>query len=65
WAYYMGQQEVKPAAELIGYVQKSKARNAACWINVGPTPEGEILAAEAAELRQVGAWMRTNRATLR
>lgn len=64
WSYRT-EQELKPASQLIGYLETSAARNAFCWLNLGPTPEGEILATEAAELRQVGAWVRANEEKLR
>jgi len=57
WAYF-NEQEVKPAQQLIAYVRQSNARGATCWLNVGPTPTGEILAEEVVRLREVGAWMR-------
>jgi hypothetical protein len=28
-----------------------------CWLNIGPTPEGTILAEEAAVLRQIRPWL--------
>lgn len=60
WSYFRGQQEVKPAPQLIGYVQQSAARGALCWLNVGPAPEGNILAEESTVLRQLGDWLREN-----
>ena len=59
WSYYRGQQRVRPATQLIEYVQESAARGAVCWLNVGPAPEGKIVEEEAAELRQVGDWLRS------
>ncbi len=59
WAYF-NEQEIKPAEQLIAYVRDSDARGATCWLNVGPTPTGEILPQEAARLGEVGAWMRTD-----
>ncbi|NLG26302.1 MAG: alpha-L-fucosidase [Chloroflexi bacterium] len=60
WAWYT-EQDVKPAALLIDYVRDSNARGATCWLNVGPTPLGEILPEEQDRLREVGAWMRSQR----
>jgi len=60
WSYFVGEQQVKPAEQLIEYVRRSGEHKAVCWLNVGPTPEGEILTEEADALRQVGQWMAQN-----
>jgi alpha-L-fucosidase len=62
WAYYEGEQRVQPAAQVIQQMTECWKRQAVYWLNVGPTPEGEILAEEAAVLRQVGAWLRGHEA---
>ncbi len=58
WAYYKGEQQVKAAEQIIKQLSECMRRDAVYWLNVGPTPEGEILPEEAAELRKVGAWWR-------
>jgi len=58
WSYFEGAQEVEPGNKLTGYVTESAKRNAVCWLNAGPTPAGEILAEEAAALRDAGTWLR-------
>ena len=60
WSYFK-EQKVKPAEELISFLARSTERNAKCFLNVGPTPAGEILAEECAELRKVGEWLHENR----
>lgn len=62
WAYYAGEQRVRSAEEVIKQMEACWQRQAVYWLNVGPTPEGEILAEEAAVLRQVGAWLRKRQA---
>jgi hypothetical protein len=37
---------------------ESHQRHATCWLNAGPTPEGEILPAEVAEFRRLGQLLR-------
>jgi len=54
WAYYTGEQRVRPVDQLSSYLAGSVQRNARCWLNVGPTSNGEILAEEIAVLRQLG-----------
>jgi len=55
WSYFkLEQQEVKPVEQLVNYVVDSAKRNATCWLNVGPTPEGEIMAEEVTALRAAG-----------
>lgn len=55
WSYFkLEQQQVKPVEQLVSYVIDSARRNATCWLNVGPTPEGEIMAEEVAALRAAG-----------
>jgi alpha-L-fucosidase len=59
WSYFkQAQQEVKPVEQLVNYVIDSAARNATCWLNVGPTAEGEILAEEIERLRAAGDQLR-------
>ena len=58
WSYFGGEQQIKPADRLIEYVSESKKRDAVCWLNVGPTAQGEIIPEEAMVLRQVGEWLR-------
>jgi len=54
WSYFSGEQQVKPADQLVAYLTESAKREATCWLNVGPTPGGDILAEEIRELRKLG-----------
>ena len=58
WSYFRGEQQIKPVEKLSAYVRESHRRGAVCWLNVGPTPEGTILADEVAVLRQTGQQLR-------
>jgi alpha-L-fucosidase len=59
WSYISGEQNVKPAERIIRYLTDSANKQAFCWLNIDPLPDGSILAQEANELRQVGAWLRS------
>lgn len=54
WSYRQGEQAVKPAEELLRLVMESRKRNATCWFNIGPLPDGTLLPAEVAELQRLG-----------
>jgi alpha-L-fucosidase len=54
WAYMREQQEVKPVGELVRFITQSAARNAKCWLNIGPCVDGSILPEEADRLRELG-----------
>ena len=58
WSYRKEEQEIKPAEELLRLLTESRRRHATCWLNVGPTPEGEILPAEVTELRRLSQLLR-------
>lgn len=61
WSYNPGNSKVKAVEQLISYLTQSAERGATCWLNVGPAPSGEIVAAEAGALRGLGAWVRDHR----
>lgn len=61
WSYFSGQQQVKTADWLTGAIQRSAERKATTWLNVGPTPTGDILDQEAAVLREVGTWVQAHK----
>ncbi len=61
WAYRPGNSVVKTVAELATYVVKSRERKATCILNLGPDPNGKIVAAEAAALRALGKRMKESR----
>lgn len=60
WSYVTGDQAVKSAEDLIRYVVASAERNATCWLNIGPRPDGTIVSEEAAQLAQLGTWLRAH-----
>ena len=55
WSYFEGEQQVKSGEQLAEYVLESARRSAVCWLNVGPTPDGDILAEDARALRRTSA----------
>jgi alpha-L-fucosidase len=58
WSFRYQERAVKSPQTLAAYVTKSASRLAACWLNVGPTPEGEILAEDAEALRGMARILR-------
>ena len=50
WSFRYAHREVKSPQKLAAYVTQAAARMASCWLNVGPTPEGTILAEDAEAL---------------
>ena len=58
WSYRAQEREVKSAQTLAAYVTKSASRMASCWLNVGPTPEGQILEEDAEALRGMARMLR-------
>lgn len=64
WYYFQGEQEVKPADQLAEYVLGSAKHKAICWLNVGPTPDGDILAEEAEALRSMSSLLRRRGASI-
>lgn len=64
WSYFQGEQRVKPADQLAEYVLGSAKHKAMCWLNVGPTPDGDILAEEAEALLGMSSLLRRRKASI-
>lgn len=60
WGYHAGDTNHKTTRNLIHKLVISASVDASYLLNVGPTPEGEILPAHAMRLRQMGAWLKLN-----
>lgn len=52
--------EVKSLAHLVQLLVKAAGRDGNFLLNVGPRPDGTIDPAQAARLREIGAWLRAN-----
>lgn len=52
--------EVKSLAHLVQLLVKAAGRDGNFLLNVGPRPDGMIDPAQAARLREIGAWLRAN-----
>ncbi len=64
WGYHEGDNNHKSARHLVQLLMRSASVGANYLLNVGPTPEGEILPIHAERLRQVGKWLKLNGASL-
>lgn len=60
WGFHRGDDDHKSTRQLIHYLVRSASANATYLLNVGPTPEGEIVPAHAQRLREVGQWLKLN-----
>jgi alpha-L-fucosidase len=60
WGYHQGDDDHKSTRTLITKLVKSAAVGANYLLNVGPTPFGEIQAAHAQRLHEVGRWLKVN-----
>lgn len=64
WGYHAGDHNHKSTWHLIHTLVRSASVGANYLLNVGPTPEGEILPVHAERLRGVGDWLRVNGASV-
>jgi len=60
WSYGGPEDGVKPLDSILEMIVGCAGGSGNVLLNVGPTPEGEIPANQAARLKEVGAWMRRN-----
>lgn len=60
WGYHSTDAGLKPARQLVATLARAASAGANLLLNVGPTPQGEIVPEHAAELRSVGAWLARN-----
>jgi len=57
---YDPRSKVRPLDELIHALVGAAGRDGNFLLNVGPTPDGEIPAEEAARIREIGQWLSVN-----
>jgi alpha-L-fucosidase len=60
WGYHAGDHDHKSTRTLIEKLVKSASLGANYLLNVGPTPQGEILPVHAERSRGMGAWLARN-----
>ena len=64
WGYSRNDQNTKSVRRLVHVLAKSAAVDGNLLLNVGPTPEGEIMPVHAERLRGVGRWLADNGAAI-
>jgi alpha-L-fucosidase len=60
WGYHNKDQNHKSSRHLVHLLARSASVGGNYLLNVGPTPEGEILPAHVRRLREVGMWLKLN-----
>jgi alpha-L-fucosidase len=60
WGYHAGDDNHKSTRTLIHKLVRSAAFGGNYLLNVGPTPQGEILPVHAQRLREMGQWLAAN-----
>lgn len=60
WGYRHDDHNHKSSRHLVHLLVRSASAGANFLLNVGPTPEGEILPIQARRLQQVGVWLQGN-----
>jgi alpha-L-fucosidase len=64
WGYARDDHNHKTTRHLIDILARSASVGANLLLNVGPTPDGEILPVHARRLRQIGMWLKLNGAAI-
>lgn len=64
WGYHADDQNHKSTRYLVHMLARSASVGANYLLNVGPTPQGEILPVHARRLRGMGAWLKLNGASI-
>jgi len=64
WGYHPADDDHKSVQTLVHKLAKSAAAGANYLLNVGPTPQGEILPVHADRLRGIGHWLTANRESI-
>jgi len=64
WGYSRDDHNLKSTRHLVQLMARSASVGGNFLLNVGPTPEGEILPLHAMRLRQAGSWLRLNGASI-
>ncbi len=57
---YVGHQDYKTAAEIVGDLVDIVSKNGCLLLNIGPRPDGTIPEPEEQVLRQIGRWLAVN-----
>jgi alpha-L-fucosidase len=64
WGYHAADLNHKSTRHLVHLLARSSSVGANLLLNVGPTPQGEIHPVHAQRLKEVGAWLRANGASI-
>ncbi len=64
WGYHRLDQNHKSSRHLVHLLARSASVGANYLLNVGPTPDGEILPVHTRRLREVGMWLKLNGASV-
>jgi alpha-L-fucosidase len=64
WGYARDDHNHKSARHVVHLLARSASMGANLLLNVGPTPDGEILPTQARRLRQIGTWLKVNGAAI-
>ncbi len=64
WGYARDDHNHKSARHVVHLLARNAGMGANLLLNVGPTPDGEILPVQARRLRQVGTWLKLNGAAI-
>lgn len=64
WGYRRDDQNHKSSRHLVHLLVRSASAGANFLLNVGPTPEGELLPVHVRRLRNVGMWLKLNGAAV-
>lgn len=64
WGYNKDDKKFKSTEQLLHYLIQAAGRNANFLLNVGPMPEGKIQLEFVERLREMGAWLRKNGASI-
>jgi alpha-L-fucosidase len=64
WGYNKHDRQFKSSAELIRYLVRAAGMNANFLLNVGPRPDGTIQPECVERLREMGAWLKKNGASI-
>ncbi len=64
WGFSKGDRNTKSVRRLVHVLARAAAAGGNLLLNVGPTPEGEILPVQEERLRGVGAWLADNGAAI-
>jgi alpha-L-fucosidase len=64
WGWNIGDRKWKSTQELVRYLVRAAGMNANFLLNVGPQPNGKLQAEQVERLREMGAWLKVNGASI-